>query len=300
MRALFEKNHNYRRVISLAILLFSTCLIAISCGTPNSSSTVDISGSAPNAENGISKEIVVATEDDYPPFDFLQNAKHVGYNQDLLELVAKAKSLNIKQEIVPFQAVLAGIASNKYQATNSAVGITKQRADAVDFTMPITELTNFFLTRKDDASISGVEDFAGKTIAVQQGGITAAVLESSVKPQLTKAGKQVSNVKQYGAFAEAYQDLLNKRVDVVLNNLVALKRLVSEKPDLYRIGGQVGPKTYAAWAVKKGNKAMLALLNEGLAKAKASGEMTRLQEKWLKVTFNDLPDEAVIPSTSNS
>ena len=66
----------------------------------------------------------------------------------------------------------------------------------------------------------------------------------------------------------------------------------SEKPDLYEIGGQVGPKVYASWAVKKGNKAMLDALNDGLAKVKASGEMNALQEKWLKVTF-DLPDTPV-------
>ena len=293
MSDLFNKSRKLRRAVGLAILLFSTCFIAISCGkAPDSASTASTGGGSSV------HEVIVATEDDYPPFDFLQDGKHVGYNQALLEFVAKTKSLNIKQDIVPFQAILAGIASGKYQATNSAVGMNKQRAEAVDFTMPTTELTNFILTRKDDTSVKSVDDLASKTIAVQQGGITAAVLENSVKPQLAKAGKQVGKVKQYDAFAEAYQDLLNQRVDVVFNNLIALKRLVNEKPNLYKIGEQVGPKIYAGWAVKKGNKEMLALLNEGLAKAKASGEMKQLQEKWLKVSFSNLPNQPVIPNAS--
>lgn len=285
-RGVFQR----RGVLSWVSLVLVTCLVVVSCSKAPEVSTPSASPSGA----AMSAEITVATEDDYPPFDFLDNGQHVGYNQSLLDLVAKTKSLKVKQEILPFQGILAGIASNKYTASNSAIGITAKRAEVVDFTMPITELTNFFLIRKGETSIKGVKDFAGKTIAVQQGGITAAVLASHVKPELEKMGLKVGNVKEYGAFAEAYQDLLNKRVDIVFNNIVALKRLVGEKPNLYEIGGQVGPKVYASWAVKKGNKAMLDTLNDGLAKAKASGEMKALQEKWLKVAF-DLPDTPTIP-----
>lgn len=284
-----SRNFQRRSILTWATLLLATCLITISCGAPNATTPVSTVSSP--------SEITVATEDDYPPFDYLMDGKHVGYNQDLLDFVAKEKSLTVKQEILPFQGILAGIASNKYAATNSAVGITAKRAEVVDFTMPITELTNFFLTRKADTSIKSVQDFAGKAIAVQQGGITAAVLKSAVEPELAKTGLKVSGVKEYGAFAEAYQDLLNKRVDIVLNNIIALKKLVNEKPDLYAIGGQVGPKVYAAWAVKKGNKTMLDALNDGLNKAKTSGKMKELQEKWLKVSFGDLPDQPTIPSS---
>lgn len=291
----FGRIFQSRRILTWVALLLTTCLIIISCGKP-----ADITNSSTNVASSLassaSAEITIATEDDYPPFDYLMDGKHVGYNQDLLDFVAKEKSLNIKQEILPFQGILAGIASNKYMASNSAIGITAKRAQVVDFTMPTTELTNFFLTRKGDNSIKSIKDFAGKTLAVQQGGITSAVLESTVEPELAKSGLKVSNVKEYGAFAEAYQDLLNKRVDVVLNNIVALKKLVGEKPDLYEIGVQVGPKVYASWAVKKGNKEMLDALNDGLLKAKASGKMKELQEKWLKVSF-DLPDQPIIPSS---
>jgi polar amino acid transport system substrate-binding protein len=241
-------------------------------------------------------EISIASEDDYPPFDYLENGQHVGYNQDLLNYLVKEKSLKIKQEILPFQGILPGIASNKYMATNAAVGLTAERANAVDFTMPITESTHYILTRKGDTAVKSLKDLAGKTIAVQQGGISAAVVQKNVEPELEKSGTKIGTIKEYGAFAEAYQDLQNKRVDAVVNNLVALTRLVNEKPDLYEIKEQVGPKIYAAWAVKKGNKELLDILNDGLAKAKESGEMKKLQQQWLKVTFDDLPDEAPKPA----
>ena len=172
-----------KSILTWIILIIASCLIVVSCGkAPVATSSTSASPVVGNDKS----EITVATEDDYPPFDFLMTGKHVGYNQDLLDSVDKEKSLKIKQEVLPFQEILEGITSNKYTATNSAVGITAKRAEVVDFTMPTTELTNFYLKRKGDTSIKGLKDFAGKTIAVQQGGITAAVLESSVIPELAK------------------------------------------------------------------------------------------------------------------
>lgn len=160
--------------------------------------------------------------------------------------------------------------------------------------MPTTELTNHYLTRKGDESIKSVQDFAGKNIGVQQGGATATMLETVIKPELAKSGKTLGNVAQYGAFAEAYQDLANKRIDVVINNIVALSQLVKEKPDLYEVGEQVGPTIYAGWAVNKSNTKLQEFLNTQLASLKSSGKMKELQEKWLGVTF-DLPDEPQLP-----
>jgi polar amino acid transport system substrate-binding protein len=278
-----------QKIASWVALFLTTCLIAIACTQSPNPTDSSTSSTVPS-------EITVASEDDYPPFDFSENGQHIGYNQDLLNYIAKEKSLTIKQEVLPFQGILAGVASDKYMITNAAVGITAKRGEAVDFTMPITESTHYILKRKGDTAINGLKDLANKTIAVQQGGISAAVLEKSVEPELKALGAKVGGVKEYGAFAEAYQDLLNKRVDAVINNIVALKRLVAEKPDLYEIGEQVGPKIYAAWAVKKGNQQILDLFNEGLKAAKESGEMAKLQEKWLKVVFEDMPDSAPTPS----
>jgi len=43
-------------------------------------------------------------------------------------------------------------------------------------------------------------------------------------------------VVQYGAFSEAYQDLVNRRLDAVIHNIVSLSTLVNEKPDVFVLG----------------------------------------------------------------
>lgn len=282
MNLTLRRSHSLLRFCILITLAVFTCFTAIAC-----------SPSANQSANGV-QEIVVATEDDYPPYDFLQDGKHVGYNQELLELITKDAPFKVKQEILPFQGILTGIATNKYDASNAAIAILPERLGTVSYTMPTTDITNYFIKRKGDP-ITTISDLSGKTIGVQQGSVTAKIVAEVVNPQLKTAGKPEAKTTEYGAFAEAYQDLENKRVDVVMNNLVALTQTVKAKPDVFEIINQpVGDKVYAAWAVKKGRDDILKVFNDGLAKAKADGTLKQLQEKWLGVSF-DLPSEPKLP-----
>lgn len=276
-----RSNYWLRLGILVAIALF-TCTIAVAC-SPSSSQV-----------SGESQEITVATEDDYPPYDFLQNGKHVGYNQELLELVTRDAPFTVKQEVLPFQGILTGIAANRYDATNAAIAILEERLTAIDFTMPITDITNYLLKRRGN-SINSVADLAGRTVGVQQGSVTAKIIAEVVNPQLKAQGKASARTTEYGAFAEAYQDLENKRVDAVLNNLVAITQVIKAKPNVFEVVQEpVGDKVYAAWAVKKGREDILKVFNDGIAKAKADGTLKQLQQKWLGVSF-DLPNEPRLP-----
>lgn len=281
MDRIFRPSNSLLKLCVLVMLTVMTCFTVVAC-----SSNSDTAGGV--------QSVVVATEDDYPPYDFLKDGKHAGYNQELLDLVTKDAPFTVKQEILPFQGILTGIATNKYDATNAAVAILPERLATVDFTMPTSDITNYLIKRKGDP-INSVADLAGKTIGVQQGSITAQLVANVVNPQLKSGGKPEAKTTEYGAFAEAYQDLENKRLDVVINNLVALTETVQAKPEVFEIIKEpVGDQLYAAWAVKKGNDTVLKAFNDGLAKAKADGSLKALQEKWLKVSFN-LPDKPMLP-----
>lgn len=276
-----RSNSWLRLGILIAIAVF-TSFIAVAC--------------APTSNNvsGGTQEITVATEDDYPPYDFLRDGQHVGYNQELLELVTQDAPFAVRQEILPFQGILTGLAANRYDATNAAVAILEERLRTVDFTMPTTDITNYLIKRRGDP-INSIDDLAGRTVGVQQGSITAKIIAEQVNPRLKAAGKQAARTTEYAAFAEAYQDLENRRVDAVLNNLVALTQVIQAKPNVFEVVEEpVGDQVYAAWAVRKGREDILQVFNDGLAKAKADGTLKQLQEKWLGVSF-DLPDEPRLP-----
>ncbi|MEP0816984.1 MULTISPECIES: transporter substrate-binding domain-containing protein [Trichocoleus] len=258
------------------------------------------SGSTLKASNALLTQIkqrghlLVATEDDYPPFEFLVNEKPIGFDHELLAQLRKTVAFEIHQEILPWQGILPGVADGKYDLALTAVGITDDRAKTLDFTMPIAESTVAYIKRKDDLTIKTLADLSGKVLGVQQGGVSLAAIPD-LAAQLKQQGGTLGQIKQYRGFAQAYQDLLNQQLDAVLHNIVSLSVLVSEKPAIFELGERVSRKSYAAWAVKKGNQDLLDLLNRFLGDLRTQGELKRLQEKWFKITFANLPTQPLLP-----
>ncbi|GAP95249.1 transporter substrate-binding domain-containing protein [Leptolyngbya sp. NIES-2104] len=236
----------------------------------------------------------VATEDDYPPFEFLVNGKPTGFDHELLARFRQVVPFQIQQEIMAWQGLLPGVGEGKYDVALTAVGVTDDRAKFLDFTMPIAESTIAYIKRKDDASITGVKSLSGKVLGVQQGGVSQAAVPD-LEAELKKQGGTLGTVKQYRGFSEAYQDLISKKLDAVLHNIVSLSVLVSEKPAIFELGERVSRKSYAAWAVKKGDRELLALLNQFLQQQRDQGEMRKLQQDWFKLTFDNLPQEPLLP-----
>lgn len=249
-----------------------------------------------NLLNQIKKRgyLLVATEDYYPPFEFLVNDRPVGLNHKLLEMLKKSARFEIRQEILPWKGLLRGVGEGKYDAAITAANITEERAKFLDFTMPIAETTLIYLKRKGDRSIQGISDLAGKVIGVQRGGASLDAMPG-LAATLKKTGGSLGKIRQYGSFAEAYRDLDSQQVDVIVNNIVSLSILVNEKPGIFELGEPVVPRSYAAWAVKKGNRELVDYLNQFLTQMRESGELKKLQQKWLKVTFDRLPKQPLLP-----
>lgn len=231
----------------------------------------------------------VATEDYYPPFEFLVNDRPNGLDHDLFAQLQQVSPFEMRQEILPWQPILPGVAAGEFDVAITAVVITEERAQSLDFAMPISETTHFYLKRAQDDTLNSVADLATKTLGVQQGGASETLL-TGLEQQLGTPLKAL----RYGSFDAAYRDLEAGRIDAVIHNIVSLSIFVNEKPGLFAVGEAVEPRSYAAWAVRKGNQPLLAYLNAFMAEVRASGELQRLQQIWLKRTF-DLPEQPLLP-----
>ncbi|MBW4420065.1 MAG: transporter substrate-binding domain-containing protein [Myxacorys californica WJT36-NPBG1] len=86
--------------------------------------------------------------------EFLVNGKPTGFDHELLDRLRKRVPFEIRQEILPWQGILPGVAEGKYDVALTAVGITDERAKTLDFTMSFAESTITYVKRKDDASIN--------------------------------------------------------------------------------------------------------------------------------------------------
>jgi polar amino acid transport system substrate-binding protein len=232
--------------------------------------------------------MIVATEDDFRPFEFVKDGKATGFDNELIEDLRKYAPFEIKQQILPWTGILAGVSTGKYDVAITAVIITKERKQSLDFTSPIADATHYYVKRKDDKSISSIKDLNGKTVGVQAGSALLARLPE-LGTMLEKQGGKLGKVVEYTSYPEAYQDLALGRVDYVVNTVINLQTMVAEKPGVFELGQAVSGKSYPAWAVAKGNTELLDFLNGFLAKEKETGRFAELQKKWFGEAFPNLP-----------
>jgi polar amino acid transport system substrate-binding protein len=231
--------------------------------------------------------LIVVTEDDFRPFEFIKDGKPTGFNNEMVDALRKSAPFEIRQEILPWTGILAGVATGKYDIAITAVLITKERTQSLDFTSPIADATHYYVKRKADTSIKSIKDLNGKTVGVQAGsGLLGRLPE--LKAMIEQQGGKMGKVVEYTSYPEAYQDLALGRTDYVVNTVINLKSLVAEKPAVFELGQAVSGKSYPGWAVKKGNAELLAYMNDFIAKQKANGTMPALQKKWFGEAF-DLP-----------
>lgn len=247
-------------------------------------------GAVPHAHAATLEEIkkrgymVVATEDDFRPFEFIKDGKPTGFDNEMVVALKKYAPFEIRQEILPWTGILAGVATGKYDIAITAAIITKERTASLDFTSPIADATHYYVKRKADSSITSIKSLNGKAVGVQAGSALLGRLPE-LKAMIEKEGGKMGKVVEYTSYPEAYQDLALGRTDYVVNTVINLKTLVAEKPAVFELGQPVSGKSYPAWAVKKGNTDLLAYMNEFIAKQKADGTMPALQKKWFGEAF---------------
>jgi polar amino acid transport system substrate-binding protein len=228
--------------------------------------------------------MVVATEDDFRPFEFVKDGKPTGFDNEMVEALKKFAPFEIRQEILPWTGILAGVATGKYDIAITAAVITKERTQSLDFTSPIADATHYYVKKKSDTSIKSIKDLNGKTVGVQAGSAFLGRLPE-LKAMIEKTGGTMGKIVEYTSYPEAYQDLALGRTDYVVNTVLNLKTLVAEKPAVFELGQPVSGKSYPAWAIKKGNTELQAYMNDFLAKKKADGTMPALQKKWFGEAF---------------
>ncbi|QQP93086.1 transporter substrate-binding domain-containing protein (plasmid) [Skermanella sp. TT6] len=241
------------------------------------------------------QEIVIGTEAQFPPFEYLEDGKIVGYASDLLQLVAAdLPGVRLNQLDVPWPAILPGLSAGKFDFVVTSVTVTRERAEQYAFTVPIAEATVALVKRKGDTSITKPEDIAGKAVGSQTASAQLKALQA-FDEKLRGAGAGVDGITEYVSFDEAYADLAAGRIDAVSQALSNLAPLVKARGDMFEIvGPTIGPKTYYAWAGRKdpASASLVKLFSDGIAKANASGKMAELQMKWFGFTM-EVPADAV-------
>lgn len=83
-------------------------------------------------------ELRYGLEAEYPPFESRNASGELeGFDIDLGKAICKAAELKCSWVETSFDALIPGLMAKKFDAINSAMNITDQRRQSIDFTQPI-------------------------------------------------------------------------------------------------------------------------------------------------------------------
>jgi len=103
-----------------------------------------------------SRHLVVATDASYQPFEFYDaNRQLVGFDIDLMRAIAERAGFTVEFRNQPFDGIIAGLVSGKYDVVISAMTITPERSRQVLFSDPYYDAGQVIAVRADDPSIHG-------------------------------------------------------------------------------------------------------------------------------------------------
>jgi len=217
--------------------------------------------------------ILVKSDQNYPPYEFVENGVPTGFNVDLMRAVAEVMGLNVEIEPGPWNEVRTELENGQIDALTGMFQ-SAEREKLVDFSVPYTVVSLAIFVRTD-SSIRTLDDARGKTVIVQQGAIMHDFLKEEGIPAKIIPVADAPDVLRRLAAGEADAAFLPRMQGLYV---VDQFRLTNVKA----VGSDLLPRDYA-FAVAEGNQQLLSQLNEGLNILKATGEYQKLQKKWFGV-----------------
>lgn len=230
-----------------------------------------------SASSDVPKTVVVGTEPQYPPFETRgPDGEFEGFDMDLVRAVGQRAGFEVQFKDMGFDALIPALGAGRVRLIASALSITEERRKVVDFSDPYVDAGMGITVRIDEATVKGSGDLAGKTVAVQSGTTGALAAE-----QLKGEGR-LANIKYFPSAPLAILELARGGADAVINDRPASEAYLAAVPGQGKLLDEVLRSDSFGLAVRKGDAALLAKVNDALRQLKADGTIDRLKAKHFK------------------
>ncbi|MBT3483772.1 MAG: transporter substrate-binding domain-containing protein [Desulfobacula sp.] len=227
--------------------------------------------------NGVyaQETIKSASEYDYPPFSIVtEKGEADGFSVELLRASLKAVGLDVNFYVGPWAKIKQDLAEGKIQVL-PLVGRTPEREKIYDFSVPYLTKYGGIFVRKDQTGIKTLKDLAGKEILVMKGDNAEEFL---LRENISK------DIIATDSFEDALKMLSEGKHDAVVAQQIVGMQLIKKLGITNVINISRIDKYKQDWtfAVKQGDKVLLANLNDGLSKIIIDGTFDKIHDKWFE------------------
>ena len=247
--------------IVLSAAMLSSVMMLASCG--GSDTAKDVSGD----------ELVMATNAQFPPYEYHDGGQVVGIDAEIGAAIAQKLGKTLKIEDVEFDSVLAGVQSGKYDVGLAGITVTEDRLQSMDFSdsyatgvQAIIVPEGSPITSADDLAADGASYVIGVQLSTT-GDIYATDDFGDARVQRFQAG------------ADAVAALTSGKLDCVIIDNEPAKSFVAANTGLKILDTAYTEEEYAICMAK--GSALLDDINAAIAELKADGTIASIIEKYI-------------------
>ena len=261
------------RLLSGMLVLAFLVAACAPAAIPTAAPAVSDSGSGLPDLGG--KEIIVAVENAYPPFNFIDKATNQGAGWDYDAWQEICKRLNCKPVMTEaaWDGIFEAVAAGQYDVVADGVTITEERKQKVAFSDPYLHYGQAILVREDESRFDSAESLA-------------ALTDAKVASQLgtTNEAKAIeivgeARVKSFDTFDASVLALMSGDVDAVIIDQPAALGFIAANKGKLKITGDLLTSEDLGFVFQQGSD-LIDPINAALAAMKADGTLDALYQKW--------------------
>ncbi len=231
----------------------------------------------------------VATNAEFPPFESLENGEYVGFDVELIQLIAEKLEMTVEFSNMEFEAVLGAITSGTCDVGISGLTINEKRRLSVDFSDPYYTSYQIVLAAASNGAFTATNkeemdlQLVGKKIGVCSGYTGVAYVEGD--EEAGYPGIADADVRIYDNLSLAILDLKNGNIDAIVMDDVPARAAAAtqENKDAVKVFNIPLTTEEYGIALRKGNTVLAEKVNKALKELKDEGKIDELLERWISV-----------------
>lgn len=225
-------------------------------------------------------ELVMATNANFPPYEFMEGDEYAGIDIEIAEEIAKRLDKELVIENVEFGTIVSGVQTGKFDMGIAGLTVNDERKEQVNFSDSYSTGVQVVIV-KDGGKIKDLDGLAGEDImiGVQQDTTGHIYAGDSVD----NGGYGEDHVTPFLNGADAVNALINGQVDAVIIDQEPAKAFVAanEGKGLTILDAEWAVEDYAI-AINKENTELLENINKALAEMKADGTLQAIIDTYIK------------------
>ena len=215
--------------------------------------------------------LVMATNAEFPPYEFHEGDKIVGIDAEIAQAIADKLGMELKIEDVQFDSIIPGVQAKKYDMGMAGMTVTDERKESVNFSDSYAKGVQVVII-KEDSDIKSIKDLEGKKIGVQTS-TTGDIYATD------DFGEE--NITKFDNGAMATQALVAGKVDCVIIDNEPAKNYVKANAGLKILETSYVEEDYAI-CFNKENTELMNKVNGALKELIADGTVKSIVDKYIK------------------